>query len=116
MSTLPSSGDDKVARIRLLNDTFRKSFIGGKTFMTRGIAALPEQEKTCILDKVRDFDTFTEDNDPYGEHDFGAFTHDGHKVFWKIDYYDLSMTWGSEDPSDAQQTVRVLTIMLANEY
>jgi hypothetical protein len=65
---------------------------------------------------VETFDVFTHDNDPYGEHDFGAFEHNGQRIFWKIDYYDLTMTIGSEDPSDPKHTVRVLTVMLASDY
>jgi Protein of unknown function (DUF3768) len=62
------------------------------------------------------FDDFTEDDDPHGERDFGAFENEGQRIFWKIDYYDTTLTKGSANPADPQQTVRVLTIMLASEY
>jgi hypothetical protein len=58
----------------------------------------------------------TPDNDPYGERDFGAFERNGERIFRKIDYYDPTLSTGSEDSSDRKQTVRVLTIMLASEY
>jgi Protein of unknown function (DUF3768) len=74
-----------------------------------------------IGEQVMKFDTFTPDNDPYGEHDFGAFEYSGHKIFWKIDYYDRASfgtghDMGSEDPSDPAKTLRILTVMLASEY
>ena len=56
------------------------------------------------------------DNDPNGEHDFGNFELAGQKFFWKIDYYDTTMEFGSEDPADSAKTTRVLTIMLTSEY
>ncbi len=100
-----------------LNDMFRQTFIAGKVIMTPGIASLADDHREEIITKVRAFKDFTEDNDPYGEHDFGAFTQKGAgKIFWKIDYYDRTMTMGSEDPADLKQTCRVLTIMLAEEY
>jgi len=103
--------------IRRLNDIFRQSLSGGgKRLMTAGIIALPYQHQAAILAKVMAFDQFTEDNDPHGEHDFGAFDHDGQRIFWKIDYYDASEEFGSEDPADPTQTTRVLTVMLASEY
>jgi len=65
---------------------------------------------------VKEFSDFTDDNDPWGEHDFGSFEHDGQKFFFKLDYYDNNLEFGSEDPSDPVQTTRVLTVMLAEEY
>ena len=103
-------------RIAELNDALRTTFAEGKIFMTRGVAALPEGERATVLDAVRRFDAFTKDNDPHGERDFGAFEHEGHRVFWKIDYFTPDMESGSENPADPQQTVRVLTVMCASEY
>ncbi len=81
-----------------------------------GICALPPSDQSAIREKVELFDAFTPDNDPHQERDFGSFDHAGQTIFWKIDYYDPTLTCGSEDPSDPRQTVRVLTIMLAAEY
>ena len=100
-----------------LNDLLRNTFIGGKVLTTTGIQELPAEVREDILTKVRTFDDFSEDNDPYNEHDFGAFTQSGAgKIFWKIDYYAPDMMHGSEDPANPKQTSRVLTIMLAEEY
>jgi hypothetical protein len=108
--------DITLERIRELNDDARRHFTDGRVVLTRGIAALPEKDQAEILDRVCKFEDFTPDNDPYGEHDFGAFEYNGERIFWKIDLYDLNMEFGSEDPADPYQTTRVLTIMLAWEY
>jgi hypothetical protein len=77
---------------------------------------LPEADRIAVLNKVFTFDDFTPDNDPYGEHDFGMVEHAGEKYFWKFDYYDKDMEFGSPDPSDPAQTTRVLTVFLSSEY
>lgn len=82
--------------------------------ITRGVAALDQID--FVLEAVREFSNFTADNDPYGEHDFGSFSIAGERLFWKFDYYDSDMQMASLDPSDDTITVRVLTIMLADEY
>jgi hypothetical protein len=102
--------------IRDLNDAFRRSFAGGRVMTTAGVAAMPEEVRAQIFERVRTFDGFTHENDPYGEHDFGSFEVAGRKLFWKIDYYDAAMEFGSEDPADPSKTIRVLTVMLASEY
>lgn len=102
-----------------LNDRVRQAwgvFPNSKVFITQGISQLPLIDQLEISGKVQKYDHFCEDNDPYGEHDFGAFEHRELKVFWKIDYYDLEMENGSEDPTDPERTMRVLTIMLADEW
>ncbi|MEZ5367545.1 MAG: DUF3768 domain-containing protein [Bryobacterales bacterium] len=73
--------------------------------ITRSIVELPILKQAEIMASVRRFDGFSEDNDPYGEHDFGAFDVESvGKVFWKIDYYaDDQCRWGSEDPSDPEK-------------
>lgn len=99
------------------NDNARKALgVGCRLVQTAGIDALPAADQSRIRELVELFDTFTEDNDPHGEHDFGAFVHNGRRVFWKIDYYDINYQYGSESPEDPKQTRRVLTIMLAEEY
>ncbi|WAP67693.1 DUF3768 domain-containing protein [Jiella pelagia] len=107
----------RTTRIAELNDQLRTAFTSGRILWTPGIAALPPETQADILAKVRAFDAFTGDNDPHGEHDFGALDQaDAGKVFWKIDYYDLAYEGHSPDASDPAVTNRVLTIMLASEY
>jgi hypothetical protein len=110
------SKGDKSIRIRELNDLLRRTFTGGKVVMTDGVAALSEGSLAQLLEKVRSFDKFTNDNDPYGEHDFGSVELEGVTYFFKHDYYAPDMDGGSEDPADPTKTTRVLTIMRADEY
>jgi len=107
---------DRTARIRQLNDAFRQTFTGGQVVMTTGVDALPESDKQAVLAKVRAFDAFDGDNDPHREHDFAVVDHDGETYFAKIDYYAPDLCGGSNDPADPGKTVRVLTVMRADEY
>lgn len=105
-------------RIRDLNDLLRKFPFPpfGEMLITSSIAAMPAAERLQVLRKVNQFTAFSVDNDPYGEHDFGAFDHNGVRYFWKIDYYDLQKQYRSPDAADPAVTCRVLTIMQACEY
>lgn len=106
----------RLARIRRLNDDLRGFRQGGRVMITAGIEGLGSDALQAIVHKVASFDDFTDDNDPHGEHDFGSLEHGGQRIFWKIDYYDKSLEYGSPDPADQDVTARVLTIMLASEY
>ena len=85
---MSENSSDSVARIRHLNDAFRRIFVGGAVVVTAGVEALPAAKRKAILAKVRAFDAFIEDNDPHGEHDFGVIEDGKVRCFWKIDYYD----------------------------
>ena len=107
---------EQKAEIRRLNDQLRQTRQGGQIVMTCGIAGLSPDDQLAIYRKVAGFDDFNPDNDPYQEHDCGAFDHGGERIFFKIDYYDPTMQYLSEDPADPCKTKRVLTIMFAHEY
>lgn len=104
------------AKIAELNDALRQTGEGGRIVTTSGVMALGSDFLLAVMAAVRTFSTFTEDNDPYGEHDFGAVEVEEQTVFWKIDYYDQNGEGLSPDPANPALTVRVLTIMLASEY
>jgi hypothetical protein len=81
-----STTDSKTDRIRELNDAFRWTFVGGAVMITAGIEAIPLDQRRSILQKIRSFDAFSEDNDPHHEHDFGSIDEAGVRCFFKIDY------------------------------
>jgi len=91
-------------KIAELNDQCRKSLPSSNMNLSVGIYMRETEEITEIIELIKKFDSFTEDNDPYGEHDFGSIEYKGEKIFWKIDYYDV------------KKTRRVITVMLASEY
>src|SRR5580704_12820127 len=118
------NADDALAQIsaseqiRLLNDAFRTQHLAIGPFLaqnqlvvTPGVADLGNDFIDRAVKAVRQFSDFTEDNDPYGEHDFGVFKLDGNTLNWKIDYYDEALEYGSRDPADPTVTTRVLTIL-----
>ncbi|WP_428245487.1 DUF3768 domain-containing protein [Ferrovibrio sp.] len=114
---MPQQQPDQTARIRELNDAFRKSGgLGGRFMITTGVQALGPIRVAELCRQIIQFEAFTEDNDPYGEHDFGSIKDGGQTFFWKIDTYDKRLEYGSPDPTDPKVTTRVLTLMLAEEY
>lgn len=114
-----------IMTLQAQNDAFRQALftkldapkreLQGMYNVTRGVHHLPPDAKLRILHAVRNYNDFTKDNDPYGEHDFGVIQLPNlPKVYWRIAYYeDATMQWGAEAP--AEKCFRVLTILLADE-
>lgn len=106
----------RAERIARLNDQLRTTLRGGRFMITRGVSAHPDCGVAALADALKCYDEFDADNDPHGERDFGAFDLGDAELLWKIDYYDRELVYASPDPADANVTVRVLTVMLAEEY
>jgi hypothetical protein len=101
---------EQATQVAALNDAFRST--GQGVTITPGVQELPDL--FGLLDAVRQFNKWTQDNDPYGEHDFGQFSWGSEKIFWKIDYYDQDLRYWEDPVSPSCQ--RILTVMLASEY
>jgi hypothetical protein len=108
--------DAKTQLIRALNDELRQNPLNGLAVITPGVAALGLEATARIIQTIAVFDDFCHANDPHEEHDFGSFEAAGRTIFFKIDYYDRSLSMHSPDPSDPAVTHRVITVMLAEEY
>ncbi|WP_395832504.1 DUF3768 domain-containing protein [Elstera sp.] len=114
---IDQSTPEYAEKVAQLNDLFRQTGRGGKSYVTPAILALGPAAVILLQRAVATHTTFTEDNDPYGWREIGVIERpDLPKVFWKIDYYDPDFNIGSEDPADPTKTGRLLTILLASEY
>ncbi|MFA6492598.1 MAG: DUF3768 domain-containing protein [Patescibacteria group bacterium] len=102
--------EDTRSQVAILNDQFRRSGFG--VTLTCGVQSV--KDLPGLLQAIKEFNVFNENNDPWGEHDFGRLDWHGDKVFWKIDYYDQELqAW--EDPLTGSCR-RIMTVMLADEY
>ena len=124
---------EQAARIARLNDLARNAMgVACTAVATVGFRSLSASDQSSVRELIETFDAFDEDNGPYGERDFGCVYQLGdgrwttehprlrdderERVFWKFDYYDRDLRFGSEDAANPNITRRVLTIMLSDEY
>ena len=124
---------EQTARIARLNDLARRAMgVACTAVATVGVRSLPDADQSRVREMIETYDAFDEDSDPHGERDFGAIYQlacgrwtterpkvrddERERVFWKLDYYDRDLQFGSDDPANPAITRRVLTIMLADEY
>ena len=133
MSAALAIACEQTARIARLNDLARKAMgVACTAAATVGFRSLPDADQSQVRELIETYDAFDEDNDPHGERDFGTIYQLGdgrltterprsrgderERVFWKFNYYDRDLRFGSEDAANPAITRRVLTIMLADEY
>jgi hypothetical protein len=104
------------ARIAALNDRARRNMSECRVVLSRGVTELDADDIKFIMEEIQRYSDFTPANDPYGERDFGVIDTFEFQVCWKFDYYDLDLSMHSPDPSDPTVTLRVLTVMMMEEY
>ncbi len=107
---------DKTEQVKHLNDILRQKHTGGRIVITSGVQQLSPEGLKSLLRLVAEFNNFSDYNDTWDEHDCGSIEYDGEKYIWKIDYYDLSLSFHSPDKANPFLTERVMTIMRAEEY
>jgi hypothetical protein len=90
------------------NDLARTTFFNCRVVVSEALSRSPKKED--VITAVREFNAFTPDNDPHGEHDCAFFEVDGERFFFKFDYYDENYEFYQEDGK------RVLTIGFASDY
>ena len=91
-------GEGRAATIRRLNDAMLRTFTGGRVMLTAGVAALPDAMRIEALAAVQAFDPFDADDDPGGEHEFGAVEIGNLELYCKIEYYDRNLKFTFPDP------------------
>jgi hypothetical protein len=124
---------DKTDQIRRLNDLtrVRPESVNATWIITRGLAQhlvaddnardpAPAQfapdRVAALRAALASFSDWVPGNDPYQEHDFGAFDLFGERLFFEIDYYHPDHDCHAPDPASIETCRRVLTVMLAEEY
>ncbi len=124
-TVLQNNPTAEAATIAAQNDAFRKSIMffddadgtpKGQFVMTSGVAAMGSDARLAATRQVAAFGAFTPNNDPLGWHEFGAVEVFGTTIWFKIDLYDANYEMGSDEPTDPEQTRRVLTLLLPSEY
>jgi hypothetical protein len=122
---------EKTDQTRRLNDLARTrpETVNASWVMTQGVLHLMTGDEdapdataravervTALRAAIAQFSDWDEGNDPYGEHDFGAFDLLGERLFFKIDYYHPDHDTHAPVPSNIELCRRVLTVMRADEY
>ena len=102
--------------IARLNDQLRKSGVGGTIVITRNVRGLEGLNAPELATAVANYDGFDEDNNPHGERDMGHFVLFDTDLYFKIDYFEQDLKFGSDDPTDASLTHRILTIMTKADF
>lgn len=101
------------SQIAALNDQFRRGNRSlGLYSLSPQVEALPARQQQALFAAVSTTHYFIEPQ----AHDFGMVSLDETDFFWEIDYYSPDLKGAAPNPADPEATVRVLSILRADEY
>jgi len=108
----------KTEIIEAQNNAFRSTFspFYGMVQFSNLCQALVPEKLNQLIKLVQSAGKTDEGDNPYGENDFGTVDLNNNTYYWKIDYYDSTYSYHSEDKSDLKKTNRLLSIMHCSEY
>ena len=110
---VPLSRSEAIAR---LNDQLRKTGTGGTVIVTKAVTHLSGFNTGALMTALANYDGFNANNDPHGERDSGSLRLFHSDLLFKIDYYDLALKFGSDDPANAAATKRTLTVLTSADW
>ena len=65
---------------------------------------------------VREYDAFTHETDPLGEHDFGKFQFHGITIYLRIVCFAAEFGQSKPDPADPIQARRLLSVSMEDVW
>jgi hypothetical protein len=93
-----------------MNDNFRTTLaFGAGIYMSREFYELSNTIKREAFERIRAYKNFGKG----GHHDAGLILMGKTAIQWRIECRNLAMNGPSRDPSDPEQTIRVLIVELA---
>jgi len=102
---------DRRAKLIALNDELRTTFKGGRVQMTPSVYQLDARLRGRALSVLAHYNKFDADS----EHDWGTFIFAGFAFEWRIEYRGKDGSGRSADPTDPEQTCRVLTLYAVDD-
>jgi hypothetical protein len=97
--------------VRQFNDQCRKTFSACTILVAPIVEGLPDDEKATLIEAVRTFEQFNDEDDPHHEHQFDRIELFGKSWCWLFLYYDDMLRLCSKCPPAAKKTDRILLIM-----
>ena len=108
--------EDWARCIRALNDAFRLSYSSTELYCSPEILKLDLDDQEQILQRVRDYRSFDETNDPNMIHNWGHFQHGERTIVWEIYCTENEGRAQAVNPTSLDLTQRHMMILLAEEW